>query len=326
MATKTDLAIVNVQNALNSEKCLTALQSACASNISPKRLIKTTESLIRKTKELQDCSVTSIYGAVLECATLGLEPILGRAYFVPFRTKEGTKDLQLIIGYQGLIELGRRGGVEAKANAVFEGDELIWESGFEESLIHRPKLGAPRDADHLTFVYCVWKFAGEKHVEVMTRDEVEKIKNCSKCRNFGPWKDFYVEMAKKTVVRRAAKYWPLTVNAEIADAIERDDDRLFQQEEEKPSTSGVDALRARLGMTSDKVVEVETIESRHVVDGFFEALTKSVSEDEIMTLIDQVEMANEAGEVTDSDLRNFVDTARNKITELTGTAPKTLFI
>lgn len=324
---KTDLAIANVQNALNSEKCLTALQAACASNLSPKRLIKTTESLIRKTESLQDCTVTSIYGAVLECATLGLEPILGRAYFVPFRNKEGRKDLQLIIGYQGLIELGRRGGVEAKANAVFDGDELIWESGFEENLIHRPKLGVPRDSAHLTYVYCVWKYAGEKHVEVMTRDEVERIRNCSKCKNYGPWKDFYVEMAKKTVVRRAAKYWPLTVNTEIADAIERDDDRVFNQEEEiKPAKNGVDALRARLGLSSDKTVEVDTTPSKNVVDGYYEALANAQSKDEVSTLIDQAEQACEVGEISDADFRNFSETAKNRITELTGVAPTTLFV
>jgi len=242
-----DVAVRNIKAILNKEECLQALQAACASNIQPKRLVKTVESLVRKTPELQTCSASSIYGAVLECATLGLEPILGRAYFVPFNNrKTGEKELQLIIGYQGLIELGRKGGIEAKANAVFENDEFVWESGFEEKLIHKPCLDTEHCEKTLQFVYCVWKFNGEKHVEVMSKREVDKIRNGSKCGKFGPWADFYVEMAKKTVVRRAAKYWPLTI--ETKDALERDDERNFSDVVQYEN-GGVVELKNKLGLT-----------------------------------------------------------------------------
>lgn len=318
MNPQTNVIIRNVQETLNSEKCLTALQTACASNLSPSRLIKTVEALIRKTDSLQECSVQSIYGAVLECATLGLEPILGRAYFVPFRNKGGQSDLQLIIGYQGLIELGRRGGVEAKANAVFEGDELVWESGFEENLVHRPNLDSPRDSAHLTYVYCVWKYNSEKHVEVMNRQEVEQIRNCSRCKNYGPWKDFYIEMAKKTVVRRAAKYWPLTVNADVADALERDDERTFRKNEEaEPIRSGVEALRTRLGIQDDKTVEVDETPSKNALDGLYAALEKTKTPDEIDSLTNQLDISLKEGAITQSDFDNFIEAAGRKNAEIT---------
>lgn len=319
-----NVIIRKIQEVLSSDKCLTALQAACASNISPKRLIKTTESLIRKTDSLQDCSVNSIYGAVLECATLGLEPILGRAYFVPFRNKDGQKDLQLIIGYQGLIELGRRGGVEAKANAVFDGDELTWESGFEENLVHRPNLNAKRDAQHLTFVYCVWKYNGEKHVEVMTRDDVEMIRSCSKCKNFGPWKDHYIEMAKKSVVRRAAKYWPLTIDTEVADAIERDDDRSFgddSEDEKKVVKSGVDSLRERLGMTASALTETQ-VEVIDVVDGnetlksYYAALDNASTVEEVEKIVDDSDMACRDGVINKNELDEFIKVSSQKMKEL----------
>ena len=41
----------------------------------------------------------------------------------------------------------------------------------------------------------------------MSKAEIILIQNSSKAKN-GPWKTHWNEMARKTVVKRAAKYWP----------------------------------------------------------------------------------------------------------------------
>ena len=237
---KTEVAIRTIGDMLKSPECVENLRQACSA-FPPERLVKVAEMLYKRGGrgvDYSNVSLVSFYNAMVECATIGLEPILGRVYFIPY-----GKDIQLIIGYQGLLELARRGGVEAKANAVFEGDEFVWESGFDENIIHKPNLTVERNEKNLTFVYCVWKLNGEKHVEVMSRAEVEAIRNRSKASTYGPWGTHFVEMAKKTVVRRAAKYWPLTF--EVATVVAKDDERTYEQVE---TASASNALRNKLGI------------------------------------------------------------------------------
>ena len=42
----------------------------------------------------------------------------------------------------------------------------------------------------------------------MSLDDVEKVRKSSRAGNFGPWKDWWDEMAKKTVIRRISKRLP----------------------------------------------------------------------------------------------------------------------
>jgi hypothetical protein len=57
----------------------------------------------------------------------------------------------------------------------------------------------------------------------MTRAQVDTIKGSTQSKGkWGPWKDHYEEMARKTVVRRIAKYLPLT--PELADAFALEDE------------------------------------------------------------------------------------------------------
>jgi recombination protein RecT len=54
----------------------------------------------------------------------------------------------------------------------------------------------------------------------MTQREIQDVRSRSKAAQNGPWVTDFGEMARKTVVRRAAKYWPLS--PELADASEHD--------------------------------------------------------------------------------------------------------
>jgi len=55
---------------------------------------------------------------------------------------------------------------------------------------------------------------------VMTRAEVEAVRKRSRSGAAGPWETDWAEMARKTVVRRLAKYLPMSV--EMAKAVELD--------------------------------------------------------------------------------------------------------
>jgi hypothetical protein len=66
--------------------------------------------------------------------------------------------------------------------------------------------------------YVVWKHAGKFSGVIMTKLEIDGIRKRSKSPDKGPWQTDYSEMAKKTVVHRASKLWPL--DAIFKEAIE----------------------------------------------------------------------------------------------------------
>lgn len=167
----------------------------------------------QKTPALLDCTPKSLIAAVIQAAQLGLEPdgVLGHAYLVPYSNK-GVKEVQLIPGYKGLIDLARRSGQLSTiyARAVYARDSFHYQMGTDEKIEH-----VPTDEDEpgeLVAVYAVAKLKdGGVQMEVMTRKQVDKIKTKSKASSFGPWVDHFDEMAKKTVLRRLCKMLPLSV-------------------------------------------------------------------------------------------------------------------
>lgn len=185
-------------------------------HMTPDRLMKVALHAIRTTPALQDCTAKSLFGAVVQASQLGLEPntILGHAYLVPFKNKKtGTADVQLIAGYKGLIDLARRSGqIESiAAHAVHANDEFDFCYGLQEELTHRPSMGADRGP--IVAFYAVAKLKGGAHAfEVMSRADVDQVMKATQSRGqWGPWKDHYTEMGRKTVIRRLAKYLPLSI-------------------------------------------------------------------------------------------------------------------
>lgn len=183
------------------------------------RLVRVVTTECRKTPQLLQCNPESFLGAVLQCAQLGLEPggALGHCYLLPFgngKAKDGRPNAQLIIGYRGMIDLARRSGqiVSICAYTVHEKDHFEWRLGLDPNIEHIPSPEADRGA--MTYVYAVAKLkGGGVQFEVMSRAEVEAVRNQSKAGKSGPWVTHFSEMAKKTVVRRLFKYLPVSIEA-----------------------------------------------------------------------------------------------------------------
>lgn len=175
---------------------------------------------------LRDCTNQSKMLALADCAKLGLIPDrnLGHVWLVPFNNKfldptdkkwKSRKEVTLIPGYQGYIELARRSGLVTNVHTwlVREGDGFqYWIDENGPHLRHDPC--ADSDAE-ITDVYCIAKLKdGTPQIEKMTMAQVLKVKAESKAGDKGPWKDWFEEMVRKTCVRRARKYWPQS--AELA--------------------------------------------------------------------------------------------------------------
>ena len=201
-----------------------AIRQALPKHISADRLLRVAQTAVTTTPGLLDCYIPSLLGGVMQCAQLGLEPntVLGHAYLIPFKNrKKGRTDVQVIVGYKGLIDLARRSGqiVSIAAHAVREQDHFQYLYGLRETLDHRPADG---ERGRITHFYAVAHMKDGGHAfEVMPRTEVDSImKSSQSAGKYGPWKDHYEEMGRKTAARRLAKWLPLSIEMGAALALD----------------------------------------------------------------------------------------------------------
>lgn len=214
----------NMKNLL--ERSWPRIVAVIGNNLSPQRLYQMYVSTINREPQLANCSVESVLSCFMKCAALGLEPSnvdgLGRAYILPYGNKNyrtGQKEATLIIGYKGMIDLARRSGQirDISARAVHEGDEFAYSYGLNEDLRHVPCAKPGK----LTHVYMIANFKdGGHYFQVMNADEIEAAakRSPSYGKAVSPWKSDYEAMAKKTVIRRAFPYLPVSVEARDAAA------------------------------------------------------------------------------------------------------------
>lgn len=204
---------------------------ALPKSMTAERLTRIVMTECRKVPALMQCNQESFFGAVLQCAQLGLEPgsALGHCYLLPFgngKSRDGRPNCQLIIGYRGMIDLARRSGqiVSINAYCIHEADEFEYELGLHPDIHHRPSPLAERGP--VTYVYAVAVLkGGGVQFEVMSRAEIEAVHLQSKAGKSGPWVTHWEEMARKTVVRKLFKYLPVSIEAIRAVEIDEKSDR-----------------------------------------------------------------------------------------------------
>ncbi len=177
----------------------------------------------------------SMKSAIYSVATVGLSlnPATAYAYLVPrSRTiKVGNKyvklkEICLDISYRGFIKIATDTGsiLWAQADVVYESDSFIYK-GKAEKPEHQAdpfskERGEPKG------VYCIAKTKeGDYLVETMSLEEIEKIRSKSesafnkdgKPNQYSPWTQYWGEMARKAVLKRASKTWPKTDKNERLD-------------------------------------------------------------------------------------------------------------
>lgn len=193
----------------------------------PERMARVVFTAIMRTPRLADCTIPSLIGAVIQSAQLGLLPdgVLGHAFLIPYKNnKKNCHEVQFQIGYKGLIELARRSGQLSTiyARVVCEKDKFAYSYGLDEKCQHEPFGGGDRGA--LTYVYGVAKLRdGGVQFEVMSRDDIDKVRKRSRTANDGPWVTDYEAMAQKTVLKRICKLLPSSTEKELATTVSLDD-------------------------------------------------------------------------------------------------------
>lgn len=196
------------------------ISAVAPKSMNKERMFQLALSAYNQTPGLNECSAASVLGCLMKCTALGMEPSavdgLGRAYILPFYNKKTrSKEATFILGYKGMIDLARRSGQlrDISARVVREGDEFEYEYGLDERLRHVPST-APVEGRPMTHVYMVAHFNdGGHYIDVMTKGEVDAIRKRSKSPEYGPWSTDYEAMAMKSVIRRAFKFMPVSVEA-----------------------------------------------------------------------------------------------------------------
>jgi recombination protein RecT len=168
----------------------------------------------------------SLFESAMKAAQDGLLPDGRDGALVIYRTKvngEWIQKVQWMPMVGGILKKIRNSGelLTISAYVAYERDEFEYSLGDEESIKHRPHLGDDRGAPKLVYAIAKTKDGGV-YREIMTFADVEKVRGISRAKDNGPWKDWWDEMAKKTVIRRLAKRLPMS--SDLDDLIRRDDE------------------------------------------------------------------------------------------------------
>lgn len=165
----------------------------------------------------------SAQNAIINVAAIGisLNPASKLAYLVP---RDGMVCLD--ISYMGLLHIAQAAGVIKWGQCkLVHANDTYEPLGLDRAPMHKYNaFGTPEERGPVVGGYCTVKTAdGDYLTEEMSLAEIKATEATSKAKN-GPWAKFWNEMARKTIVKRASKYWPR------ADRMDRATDMLNEQE------------------------------------------------------------------------------------------------
>lgn len=136
-----------------------------------------------------------------------LNPVLKQGYLVPFGGA-----ITFMPSYMGLVDVLVNNGLVRKVEAhpVFDGEEFEIKHGTGGGIFHKPNPWGKREKDNLLGVYYYAVLIdGTEMFDTLSKEEIEKIrKRAPSAKSTSPWDTDYVEMAKKSAIRRAFKMIP----------------------------------------------------------------------------------------------------------------------
>lgn len=235
IAAATPKPIDAFRNTLHSQKG--EFQKVLPAHISFEKFQRTVMTALITQPELLSADRQSLLVSCIKAATDGLLPDSRDAALVIFnakvKTQEGDtwiKKVQYLPMYAGILKKVRQSEELAGVvtHVVYKNDKFEYVLGDEEKIIHEPYMGG-KDRGPIIAAYCIAKLKdGTVIREVMTYADIEKVRAVSKSGAMnendlkynkgakigdpkGIWKDWYEEMARKTVFRRAAKWLPQSI-------------------------------------------------------------------------------------------------------------------
>ena len=238
-------------------------KAALPPHIPPERFTRVAMTAIQNTPALANADRRSLFGAFVKLAQDGLLPDGREAAVVMFGNKAQAMPM---IG--GILKRIRQSGEVSRVSAhvVYANDEFVVRYGFDEDVEHvPPKLDQPRGEPIGAYATAVLK-DGSKLLEVMSLEEIEKVRAVSRAARNGPWVAWWTEMARKTVMRRLSKRLPMSTDLED-EIFSRDETlqvdasavRHISKEPEEQPVSRLDMIEHQIGNDDEPPVEPEVI-------------------------------------------------------------------
>lgn len=210
-----------------------------AGGVDTERFVTVALAAVQGQQKLLECTPISIFTAIREAATYGLElGPLGDASLVPY-----DGEATLSVEYRGYRKLAMRDGTVRviAADVVYEADAFRIVSGSEQpGIYHEPAL---KERGNIIGAYAWARLANGELVYVwMTEAELYKRRDVSRSwrtalkynRTDSIWHLWPVEMMRKTVIKRlCSEQLPLTPL--LREAITRDTDNDLVRQEERSS-------------------------------------------------------------------------------------------
>lgn len=235
---KTELTTQPIRSWLFSDTAKNELAVIGRGVMSGERLANILYVCVQKTPALANCTPASLMNATKTLVNMGCEPDNIHGYLVPRKCKDSRLNTWVdtcvpIPSARGLMRMARAHGItNLNIGTVYEDDHFQWFIRDGHFTMSHESAWKPATETILGF-YCTWTDKdGHLHGERMTLEEVHTIRDrsdayrrCVENRAKGkdttcPWDTDFVQMAHKTVIKRAAKQWdlPLDVRRAMLDA------------------------------------------------------------------------------------------------------------
>lgn len=213
----------NVQALL--EQYRRAMEQAAPQHFDLNRVMRVAIMVASRSRDLMECTASSLLGAFMLSVQLGLDIGARECYLVPFRNKNGKKEVQLIPDYRGIAKMVRNSGlvVNIQPSVVYRQDRFEYEKGSHPKLVHVPNMDHGFDAADIVAAYSVANFKdGFISCDVLPRKYLLSIRDRSKAKD-GPWSGTsfdFAEMCMKTAIKHHAKSLPTSIEAVTAIALD----------------------------------------------------------------------------------------------------------
>lgn len=187
----------------NLDKSLNAVSEALPKDFNKARFLQNTISVIKNNPKLQSYNQSEILIGSLQAAYLGLDFMGQEAWLVPY---DGHVKFQL--GYKGACKFVKKYSIrplaDLYAKVVRNGDEF--EHGVDNGRPYIKWKPLPFNGGEMQGVFAVAIFKdGGILYEVMSKEEVDKIRKRSKASSSGPWVTDYEQMSLKVCLKRLTK-------------------------------------------------------------------------------------------------------------------------
>lgn len=259
-------------NVLNKVRVLEAQGNLeLPADYSPSNAMKQAWLQISQDNKLMACNDASKANALLDMVTQGLNPAKSQCYFIPYGNK-----MQLQRSYHGNIMMLKRdaGATDVVAQVIYDGDTFKQELdsvGRIKSIKHEQDF-FNINKDKIIGAYCTIIFDDNRdnYIEIMTIDQIKQawmqspmIKDEATLNRSKTHSNFKEEMAKKTVINRAAKRY---INSST-------DEGLLQFAKESEQRQRKEVLDAEVAENANK--ELLDFDENEIEDAQFEEV-KSV--------------------------------------------------